>query len=197
MILLPKLNETLFPNDEFSDYKGFILKTRGGCTSIILDNAICEHFKKCLDLSPEVTEEAFPYTYSYVKDPKNKNTAEIKKETADIEIYLQKGEVIYHGGTFNDLNIGSSIVIDEVFSTTSSVHNAVVHPVKVEKNILIIELSKNARVLPIPSYIQGEEYEFLILDGLNLEIMDIQNISYTNIIGEPYSIKFIFTKQII
>lgn len=199
MFLFPSIDKEIYPLEingfKFNSSKDFILGTFGGLKNVLLDKITYEKYDSLLKKSPELTEEFFPNTYKYVKDEINKNSDLMINELKNIDIYLSEGQTIFHGGDcpLKNPKIGDILSVSPIFSATIDPQEASLHALQNGKSthyFWSIELSQNTRVFPVCIEDQNES-EVIVLDGLNLKVVDIQQISYNQT-----SMTFLFLEQI-
>lgn len=184
MTILEKFGNNLYPIEDedtgeiYNSHKEFILKTCGGLNSCCLDKPISDCFSNWLSRAPKIDKLNFPYTYSYIKEPSNKNIEEMRKELVPTNFYAPSGQILYHGGIFpiKNAKINDVVKTNPMFSTSIDPYTASIHAIQDKPcNLWIISLNKAERCLPVQ--IDGqEEHELLIFDPLNLKITDIQSI---------------------
>lgn len=204
MFLFPNIDKEIYPIERegfiFNSSKEFLIGTFGGLQNLSLDYIIHEKYTLLLSKSPKLTKKIFPNTYKYVKDERNKNTKLMVNELKHIDIYLSKGQTVYHGGLFplDVPKVGDTISISQIFSATIDPTTATQHAFQSCDNFTCyfwsITLSKNTRVYPANIEDQNES-EVIILDGLNLKIVDIEQKTrcfHDNI----ETITFVFLEQI-
>ncbi|WLF84599.1 hypothetical protein [Moraxella sp. ZY210820] len=199
MFLFPSIDKEIYPLEikgfKFNSSKDFILGTFGGLKNVSLDKITYEKYNLLLEKSPKLTKKLFPSTYKYVKDEKYKDSDLMTNELKDIDIYLSEGQTVFHGGDcpLQNPKIGDILSVSPIFSATINPQEASLHALQNDKNIHYfwsIELSQNTRVFPACIEDQNE-FEVIILDGLNLKVVDIQQIS-----DNQTSMTFLFLEQI-
>lgn len=198
MIVLDNLDEKIYPSIGHSSPAKYVLETFGGLNCTDTDKLVYENFSSCwLGRVPELDKVKYPATFSYVEDEKNKDTLKMQEEMKNVEIYIPKGQHLFHGGVFpKNPKIGDQIITISMFSTTIDSYTASMHAIQEEpKNLWVIKLNEDTRALPLS--IDGmEESEVLVFSPLNLEIVGIEKIFKENNFGNKIEMDVIFLETI-